>query len=47
VGRDNHAWPGGVEVARVGPSHVAGLVTAAAAIARGLISVIEGGELRA
>jgi hypothetical protein len=45
VGRDNHARHGGVEVARVRSGPAAALVTAAA-VAKDLETVIEGGPFR-
>jgi hypothetical protein len=43
LGRDNHAWHGALEVVRVGTSATAVRVTGAAALAKGLLSVDDGG----
>jgi hypothetical protein len=47
MGRDNHARHGGVEVVRVRSWPAVALVTAAAELAKGLRTVIEGGRFRA
>ena len=47
MGRDRHAMPGGVEVARVGPSPAGAMVTPIGGALEGALSVIEGRGRRA